>query len=185
VVEVAESAGILLRSAAQWALGLALVLNDHCREAAETLERALDATREHRTGLQAEARMLHDLAEAHLGCGDVTRARARADEAVAVARQRHTLEIGPHLTRARVLLACEGASAAAAVEADLRAAAAAVERTEARAYAPLIHVERARLAQLLGDEAAWERELREALRLFTAIGATGHAERVSRQLGDP
>jgi hypothetical protein len=57
-----------------------------------------------------------------------------------------------------------------------------VERTEARAYVPLIHVERAELARLLGDEAAYQRELREAHRLFVEMGATGHAEGVSRQL---
>lgn len=38
------------------------------------------------------------------------------------------------------------------------------------------------LARPLGDEAAWECELREAHRLFVEVGATGHAERISRQL---
>jgi hypothetical protein len=37
------------------------------------------------------------------------------------------------------------------------------------------------LARLLGDEVTWERELREAHRLFTEMGATGHAERISCQ----
>jgi len=51
-------------------------------------------------------------------------------------------------------------------------------RNAARAYAPLIHVERAELARLLGDEAGYQRELREAHRLFVEMGATGHAERI-------
>ncbi len=33
------------------------------------------------------------------------------------------------------------------------------------------------------DEAGRERELREAHRLFTEIGATGHAERLAKELG--
>ena len=41
---------------------------------------------------------------------------------------------------------------------------------------------RAELARVLGDEALRERELREARRLHTEMGATRHAERVSREL---
>ena len=36
---------------------------------------------------------------------------------------------------------------------------------------------------VLDNKAEHERELREAHRLFTEIGATGHAERVGRELG--
>ena len=35
---------------------------------------------------------------------------------------------------------------------------------------------------MLGDSAGRERELREAHRLFTEMGATGHARRVAAQL---
>ena len=38
------------------------------------------------------------------------------------------------------------------------------------------------LAWLVGDEAAYQRELREAHRLFTAMGATLPAERVAKEL---
>jgi len=41
---------------------------------------------------------------------------------------------------------------------------------------------RAELAQLSGEAAARQREVRGAHRLFSAMGATGHAERISRQL---
>ena len=37
------------------------------------------------------------------------------------------------------------------------------------------------LVEVPGDEAARTRELREALRLYTEMGATGHAERVARE----
>ena len=35
---------------------------------------------------------------------------------------------------------------------------------------------------LAHDDATRERELREAHRLFTEIGATGHAERIAKEL---
>jgi len=47
---------------------------------------------------------------------------------------------------------------------------------------PVIHLERAALARSLGDGASRERELREAHRLFTDIGAPIRAEQVLRQL---
>ena len=46
----------------------------------------------------------------------------------------------------------------------------------------MIHVERAELARQNGDEDETERELREAHRLFTEIGATGHAEKLAARL---
>lgn len=47
---------------------------------------------------------------------------------------------------------------------------------------PFIHLERAELARLEGDTETRVRELREAHRLFTAMGATGQAESISRLL---
>ena len=43
-------------------------------------------------------------------------------------------------------------------------------------------VERARLAGLLSDPIGRERWLHDARRLFTEMGATGHAERLAREL---
>ena len=48
---------------------------------------------------------------------------------------------------------------------------------------PQVHEERAELARLRGDDATRERELREAHRLYTEMGATGHAERLAQKLG--
>ena len=47
----------------------------------------------------------------------------------------------------------------------------------AKSYKPFLDVERAELARLTGDEAARERELREAHRLFIEMGATIRAPR--------
>ena len=59
-----------------------------------------------------------------------------------------------------------------------------VHTTEAHAFEPFIHVERAALARLTGDEPTHERELREAHRLFVEMGATGHAERIASLLAE-
>ena len=63
-----------------------------------------------------------------------------------------------------------------------KACSALIESTGARVYMPHVHETRARLAHGAGDEAAFERELRQAQRLFAKMGATGHAERVAREL---
>jgi hypothetical protein len=68
-------------------------------------------------------------------------------------------------------------------EGALARALALIEETEARSYAPLVHEERAELARLLGEAELRERELREAHRLYTEMGGTGHAERLARELG--
>ena len=128
--------------------------------------------------------MLAFLAEAYLVAGDAGRARETAELAVATARRRHTpvYEIVAQLALARVLLATDGVAAATAIDAALDAATALMEATDARLYAPPIHVERARLARLRGDAAACERELDAARRLFIAMGAPARAERIAQEV---
>ncbi len=183
-VELVEAAtGRMMGLGSAMTFGRALLLNEQWCEAATRLEQALDDMREHQVALQVEAFVLADLARAVAALGDYGRARLLADEAVSTAQRQGTyFEVAARLARAHVQRLSDGAHAAAAIEADLQQAMAVVERTEARVYTPFIHVERAELARLLGDEAAYQRELREAHRLFTAMGATGHAERISRQL---
>ena len=50
----------------------------------------------------------------------------------------------------------------------------------AKSYQPFLHVERAELARLTGDEATREHELREAHRLFTEIGTPIRAAEVAK-----
>jgi adenylate cyclase len=171
-----------MTAASSMALGQALLWNEQWSDAAAALEAALAEMRERQVGLSFEQFVLANLAQAVVALGDFDRARALADEAVTVAQQRHLIEAQPLLARARVRRLSDGAQAATAIEADLQRAMAVIEQTEARAYTPLIHVERAELARLLGDEATYQRALREAHRLFVEMGATGHAERISRQL---
>ena len=87
-----------------------------------------------------------------------------------------------NITRAHVLLRSEGAQASGEIESALREAQALVEETGGRSQEPFIHEALAELARLTGDQATCQRELREAHRLFTELGATGHAERLAKEL---
>jgi len=179
-VELAEAATAKLTSlASAVALGRAHLWNEQWPDAAATLEQTLSEMRARKAMLHVEAIVLADLAQALVALGDCGRARVLADEAVSTAQARRIFsEVPALLARAYVLRLSDGAQAAAAIEADLRQAMAVVERTDARVYTPPIHVERAELARLLGDETTYQRELREAHRLFVEMGATGHAERI-------
>jgi hypothetical protein len=57
-----------------------------------------------------------------------------------------------------------------------------VRSTGAISYEPQILVERALLAELLGDRVGRTDFIREAHRLFTAMGATERAERLAKEL---
>lgn len=154
---------------------------DDCLRVAEEL---LASMRELRTGLENQAGALTALAEAHLGRGDVARARSLIDEAVALARQVGTplIELRGQLALARVVRRAEGVGGSDEIEAALARALAIVQETGARRYEPSVHIERADLARLRGDETARRRELALAQRLFAEMGATVRAEQVAREL---
>ncbi len=85
-------------------------------------------------------------------------------------------------SRSAISLGTAGRRAQSSVEQSLEGARSEIQRCGARVYEPDLMVERARLAQLIGDDATSQRHLREAQSLFTEMGATGHAERVAREL---
>jgi hypothetical protein len=162
------------------ALGSAHVLGANWGEAVVALERALETMRRHRTGLWFEGLTLDRLAEAHLGAREPARARAAVDEAIALAEKRGTIGWGYRgpVTLARVLVASSGAAARSDVAAALATVQARIDRSGERIHQPFIHLARAELAAALGDEVGRERELREAHRLFTEMGAPIRAEQV-------
>jgi hypothetical protein len=80
------------------------------------------------------------------------------------------------------MLAADGPDAHPEVEAALTGELKLIESTGTKAYEPLVHVELAELARQRGDEETWRNELSEAHRLFTEIGAGGHAERLGAEL---
>jgi tetratricopeptide (TPR) repeat protein len=184
-VDCAERiASPLGRIFAYHALGLANVLNGAWQDALEILETALTIGRERR--LQTwEGRALATMAVAHLGLGDHAKALAIAGDAIAVSRQRGSRfwEFSALLTRMRALRETQGLQATREIEAALAEADAWLEMSGAKSYAPFLHVERAELARLNGDEVTRERELCEAHRLFVDIGAPLRAATVAKELG--
>jgi class 3 adenylate cyclase/tetratricopeptide (TPR) repeat protein len=184
-VEYAERTGSQnARIAGCYSLGIAQVLNGARRDALERFEQALTMGRERKL-LVWESRVLALMAEAHFGLGDYAKALALADESITVGRRlgSRVSEFSALLTRARALRELHGVQAPKDVEATLAEAAALLEMSGAKSYEPFFHLERAELARLTDDEAAYERELREAHRLFTEIGAPIRAAEVAKELG--
>ena len=138
--------------------------------------------REHGVLLETEAEQLARLAEAHLGRGDAKTALETAEEGreIGHSRGQQLGELGSEIVRARALVRLGSLDAG---EAALAAAAALVEGTGAGSRTPFLHLARAELAAARDDPAARERELREAQRLFVAMGAPIRAEQVARELG--
>ena len=122
--------------------------------------------------------MLAHLARARLAEGDTVAAVDAATGAVTVAvrQQAQVAECLALLTRAQALRAINGD--ANSVAADLDAAIALVSETGALTYEPFIREE---FARPRGDP----EELREALHLYTAIGAAGHSRRLRSELDMP
>src|SRR5207249_8259316 len=124
------------------------------------------------------------MAAAHLGLGDRARCLTLAEEGIAVSRRSgaRLWEFSALLTRIRALRETQGLQATREIEAVLVEAAAWLEMSGAKSYEPFLHIERAALARLRGDEATRERELREAHGLFIEIGAPIRAAEVAREL---
>ncbi len=166
-------------SVANQALGGAHALLGDWAQAARHLQRRLDFD----PSRYNTPAVLGDLAEAKAHKGDKARARETVKEALALIHERKAQpRCGVLLSCARAMLQTDGADGYETIESLLRNLDDCIEATEARVYEPFLYRVRAELAQLLGDEATHERELREAHRLFTEMGATGHAERVAREL---
>lgn len=184
-LEIAERTGSSFSRAYAWFfLGLAERMRGEWRRAIEALERSVAISRERSTGVEGEAWRLALLGESYLGLGDVERARRLVEEGleIAQARAQPLYEINASLTLARVLLGSTAPAARAQIEAALARALELARDRGAKAFEPLVHVELAELARRSGDEEGSERELREAHRLFTEIGASGQAERLAAEL---
>jgi class 3 adenylate cyclase/tetratricopeptide (TPR) repeat protein len=139
-------------------------------------ERALREMRQHRGGLFEEGPVLAHLARARFAAGNPAGAVDAAIDAVTVAvrQQAKVVECLALLTRAQTLRATHGD--VNHISADLDAALALVAETGALTYEPFIREE---FGRLRSDPA----DMREALRLYSAIGATGHARRLHTELG--
>jgi tetratricopeptide (TPR) repeat protein len=162
-------------------LGRAHVLEEKWDDAIGAFEIARERGIESQQGF-----FLPGLALAWLEKGDAGRAGSTVEQAMSLTREpgNENCESRAQIALAQILLATEGAAARNRVEAALERAESLVRSTGAEAQIPSIHLARAELAGVLGDEATRKRELREAHRLYTEMGATGHAERVASDLAE-
>ncbi len=122
------------------------------------------------------------MARAQLGRDRIREARLAAEEAVRLSPVRAGIRTEALFALVQVLLRSEGTAARQAIEAALEQIQAYIDESGGVALQPFVHERRAELARLLGDEATCERELREAQRRFVQLGATGHIERLAREL---
>jgi tetratricopeptide (TPR) repeat protein len=128
--------------------------------------------------------VLAGLAEAHLALGEPTEAVATAREGIDLGNTGGCLynEALAQLALAAALLATDRVGPRAEIESALERAEHLVASIEGRSLSPRILELRGRLAAAVGDAPSSDRTFREALDLYRAIGATGHAERLAREL---
>jgi class 3 adenylate cyclase/tetratricopeptide (TPR) repeat protein len=183
--EAAERAGTQhSRMFAQFSLSQAGSLDGQWALAVASAEEAIQIVRTQRLGGDFAVKTLAALARAHLGAGDREQATEVSAEAIAVAKRQSqpVQECEATIVHARSLRELRGAQARHTIETLLATALQLIEQTGAERWRPHVHVERAELHRLSGDTAAAMRELTEAHRLFSEMGASGHSARIGREL---
>ncbi len=184
-VELAERIGgpkLRLMATTRWWLW-ACVVAARWHDAIRSFEELMPLERDARASLELYCALPY-LAEAYLAIGAGAQALRAADDGLREARYSGARfwELPARIVRARALLLIGGATAADEAEWELSTAQALVDEMGVVTHAPRVLLARAELAQARGDAAACERERREAHRLFVAMGATGYAERLAREL---
>ena len=172
------------RMAAYAALGLANLVEGQPAAARDALRESATIARDRRVVRALLPLVLAGLAEAHLALGEPTEAVATAREGIDLGSAGGCLynEALAQLALAAALLATDCVVPRAEIESALERAEHLVASIEGSALSPRILELRGRLAAAVGDAPSSDRTLREALDLYRAIGATGHAERLAREL---
>ena len=129
------------------------------------------------------------LPDTFAGLSEAAREQGQLENAIELAEQGLALagELRTRIHALRCALALSRALRADAappdrIESVLARADDVIAETGARNFTPLVAVERAELAALRGDDAERTALLQQALELFRASGATGHAARVEQSL---
>ena len=183
-LEIAEKAGSPASKAMSYAgIGHAFLILGQSNDAIQALEQAESVMVDRHVFLHWRPIVLAYLAEASVDARPA-RAREHAEEAIrrAVEGGMRAFEARAQLARARVLYHLEGIAARDEIGSSLSRAAELVEETGARALAPQIVEERARVALLAGDAERGNELLREAHDLYVQVKATGHVRRLVEEL---
>jgi class 3 adenylate cyclase/tetratricopeptide (TPR) repeat protein len=186
-LEIAERLGDSFSRTWSWYwLGYAQKELGEFELAVEALERARALSKDRRTAVEAEPYRLAVLGEAYAGLGDIGRAGELAQASIELARNagQRAAELLAAVSYARVYLQALGAAARPHVEPVIARGFELVESTDSHSYTPLLHVESAELAGRVGDEETRQRQLGEAHRLFTEIGASARAAAVAAELAE-
>jgi adenylate cyclase len=172
------------RMAAYAALGLAHLVEGQPAAARDALSESATIARDRRVVRALLPLVLAGLAEAHLALGEPTEAVATAREGIDLGSAGGCLynEALAQLALAAALLATDCVVPRAEIESALERAEHLVASIEGSALSPRILELRGRLAAAVGDAPSSDRTLQQALDLYRALGATGHAERLAREL---
>jgi len=173
------------RMAAYAALGLANLVESRPAAARDAFRESATIARDRRVVRALLPLVLAGLAEAHLALGELSEAVATAREGIDLGSAGGCLynEALAQLALTAALLATDGVVPRAEIESALERAEHLAASIEGSALSPRILELRGRLAAAVSDAPSSDRTLREALDLYRAIGATGHAERLARELG--
>ena len=131
-----KSGSPYLRVYAQASRGLSHIIAGHLTSAIEDLSDALNFARTRKAGLENEARILADLADAYRRNGDTATALATANEAIEVATARHTRipECFARIVRAKLLREFETGGQLTEADEELHRAEALMRQTGASIY---------------------------------------------------
>ena len=163
-------------------IGAAHLADGELDEAVEVLEDSLRIAAESRAGDCWTPLTLTRLSEAHLAQGALVSALERAQEAVSFASS-HELGIYPQARLALARAQIQSDMTTEALE-TLNEAQQTIDDTSSAGYQPRLWEYRAELAQRQGDADAHAHAMREALRLYRELGATGHTERLTQSLNE-
>jgi adenylate cyclase len=184
-VEIADRIGDSFSRVWSWQwLGVAEILGQNWDQAIEALERSQEIASERRAAVDAESWRLNFLGQAYVGAGDVERGRHLIEQALDSARAsgQPPNEAFAASALASTLIDHEWPQGRARAEELLARALEVTRATGARGIEPMIHATIAKLGERSGDEERRVRELQEAHRLLTEIGATANAERLAGEL---
>jgi class 3 adenylate cyclase/tetratricopeptide (TPR) repeat protein len=179
--EAAEAMGSLSQIVTGLAgTGEALSAQGRYDEALDLFERALRLHRERRVFRQTEPLTLFHLGRLRLLRGEPDQAVAVSRECIAFTRPNGLVvgEACAHLLLAEGLLARDGAPAAGEATVALDRSEALFRQVGHGLNLPEVHRVRARIAEVVGDTEAHDRELAEALRGWDEMGAPLRAQRL-------
>jgi len=168
------------------ALGDAQILAERWQDAIDSLGKTMEVIDSRRNLSAIQPRLYNSLAQAYLGKGDDARALYYTEEILAHAgvRDARIVELNARLTMVRALLVSTEREDADAIQGGIGTILDLVEKTGAYVYRPMVHLVFAEIAGLTLDSERRSLQLSRAHRLYSEMGARGHARSVAVLLAE-